>query len=95
MDLAVRDCEWRGGGSVALLSPKKAKWCSLTPPFMGEIEALMFVYRLLVAVGLASLLRVCRSFSMSHACLMLLLVVVWVNVVDGTGGGLERGLRGG
>lgn len=57
MGLAVKGCEWTGGGSVALFSPKKAKWCSLTPPLIGEIEALvLFVYRLLVAVGLVCIL---------------------------------------
>jgi hypothetical protein len=58
MDLAVKDCEWRGGGSVAHLT-KKTKWCSLTPPFIGKIEALvLFVYRQLVSVGRMSSLNV-------------------------------------
>jgi hypothetical protein len=35
----------------------------------------------------------CRYLFMGDACLMLLLVVVWVKVVDGTGGSVEQGLR--
>jgi hypothetical protein len=30
---------------------------------------------------------------MGDACLMLLRAVVWVEVGDGTGGGVEQGLR--